>query len=306
MKIHLKTTLKRTFRQINSIISSSTIQQRLGYPKNSKLLIIHADDLGMSPSENSASIDAMEKGIVNSGSIMVPCPGFSEIAEYSKSHPGADIGIHLTLTSEWKNYRWGPVLPPDEVPGIVDQNGFLFESVAEVSGKGDPDEAEKEFRAQINLAIKSGVDLTHIDTHMFSAFANSGILKKYISLGKEYKLPVLLIHDLPVHDPDRKNAVIVDRLIYARAEDNVNGLSNFYRTVMGSMKPGLNCILIHIAFDNKDMRDITLDQVNYGSAWRQADFDFFTGDECRQLIEKNNIQLITWREIRDKLIRKLK
>ena len=75
---------------------------------------------------------------------------------------------------------------------------------------------------------------------------------------------------------------------------------------MGSMKPGLNCILIHIAFDNKDMRDITLDQVNYGSAWRQADFDFFTGDECRQLIEKNNIQLITWREIRDKLIRKLK
>src|ERR1043165_8247918 len=95
--------------------SKQTTLERLGYPPDTKLLIIHADDLGMAHSVNAASVKAFDNGGINSGSIMVPCPWFSEIAAYARSHPETDLGLHLTLTSEWKFYRWGPVLSKDLV-----------------------------------------------------------------------------------------------------------------------------------------------------------------------------------------------
>lgn len=295
--------LNQILRKINSLISSGSIQRRLGYSKNAKLLIIHADDLGMSVSENTASIEAMGKGIVNSGSIMVPCPNFREIADYSKTHPEADLGIHLTLTSEWSSYKWKPVLPPNEVASIIDLNGSLLESQAQILKNAIPDEVGKEFRVQIFQAIEVGIDLTHIDTHMYTAFSNDEILKIYISLGKEFKLPVLLTYELPISTWFLKNAIVVDHLYCAKPEDYIQGLSNYYCEVMRSIKQGLNIILVHVAFNNKEMQYITGDQPNFGSAWRQADYDFFTSDQCIQLIQDNNIQLITWREIRDKLVR---
>lgn len=299
----LFSTIRRFRWQVISNYSNDSVQRRLGYESNTKLLIIHADDLGLSASQNSASLEAMDRGMVNSGSIMVNCPNFGEIVDYSKMHPEADFGLHLTVTSEWSSYKWGPVLSPDQVASIVDRNGFFLESKKDLAGNAVADEVEKEFRAQISCALESGIDLTHIDSHMFSGWANEAITGKYILLGKDYKLPLLLTHELPIQGIDRKNAVIVDRLFCARPEDNIKGLRNYYKNVLGMIKPGLNCILIHAAFDNKEMQDITLDQKNFGSAWRQADFDFFTSDECRQLIINNNIRLITWREIRDKLIR---
>jgi chitin disaccharide deacetylase len=296
--------IKRNGRQFLAAVTSGNIQQRLGYKRNTKLLIVHADDLGMAGSQNEAFFEATKNGMVNSGSIMVPCLKFGEIIDYSKTHPEADLGVHLTITSEWSQYKWGPVLPSGEVPSIIDHNGHLLESKRAIAENAVAGEVEKEFRAQIKLALESGIELTHIDSHMFSAWADEAILGKYIALGKEFNLPVLLTHELPIRNRDRKDNVILDRLYIARSEDNLKGINNFYRKVLSSMKPGLNCILIHAAFDNKEMQDITSGQINYGAAWRQADFDFFTGNECRQLIEKNNIRLITWREIRDKLIRK--
>jgi len=297
MKIHTK-----LLRIIRWIVTDS-IQKRLGYPKDIKLLIIHADDLGFSGSENRASIEAIEKGMIKSGSIMVPCPGFHEIAGYAKAHPEADLGIHLTITSEWPSYKWRPVLSPAEVPSIVDKDGFLFESKAQLMKNPVTEEVEKEFRAQINLAVNSGINLTHIDSHMFTAFSNRKILESYISLGKEYKLPVLLINEVPFYSLNPKNIVIVNKLYHARPDDYFKGLTDYYKRIFESLEPGLNCILAHLAFDDAEMKEITRGQPNYGSAMRQTDFDFFTGYECRQLIEENNIKLITWREIRDKLFR---
>ena len=110
-----------------SILSAQTktTAERLGYPKDARLVIIHADDLGVSHSENAASIAAMEKGCVSSASIMVPCPWFPEIAAYAQSNPGADLGLHITLTSEWKYYKWGPVTAKEKVPGLVNKNGDI-------------------------------------------------------------------------------------------------------------------------------------------------------------------------------------
>lgn len=297
--------LNQILRKINSLISSGSIQRRLGYSKNAKLLIIHADDLGMSASENSASIEAMENGMVNSGSVMVNCPCFEEIIDYSKTHPQSDIGIHLTLTSEWPSYKWKPLLSSDEVPSVVDDNGLFYLCISELIKNCDPDEIEKELRAQIILAKESGIDVTHLDSHMFAAFSDKEILKIYIKLGKEFLLPVLLTNELPLRYLISKNRIVVDNLFYARKDDAIKGLDNYYRKTLSSLKPGLNCILVHLAYDNNEMRDIAPGQFhfNYGSAWRQADFDFFTSNECRQLVKNNNIQLITWREIRDKLVR---
>jgi predicted glycoside hydrolase/deacetylase ChbG (UPF0249 family) len=299
MRKQFSTTSKRFIRKV----FSKSIQKRLGYPGNTKLLIIHADDLGISSSENAASFEAFEKGLVNSGSVMATCPKYHEVAGYSKTHPNSDIGVHLTLTSEWPSYKWGPSLDSEEVKSLTDQYGHFFDNKTDLGKNIIPAEVEKELRAQIDRMIESGIDLTHIDTHMFTAFSNNEILKICISLGEEYKLPVLLIDELLFHIRNLHKAIIVDRLYYAKPENNATGLINYYREVLRSIRPGLNCILVHIAFDNEEMQEIAKGQLNYGAAWRQTDFDFFTSNECRQLIKNNNIQLVTWREIRDKLIR---
>jgi predicted glycoside hydrolase/deacetylase ChbG (UPF0249 family) len=294
--------LRQTFLRAYKKLATTSVQSRLGYPENTKLLIIHADDLGITRTENAASIEALEKGMVNSGSIMVPGRGVNEILQYAKSHPGIDVGVHLTLTSEWNSYKWGPVLPSVEVKSLVETDGFFFPDKASLVKKSLPSDLKKELRAQVNCLIEAGVDITHLDSHMFIAFSNK-ILKIVSELGREFRLPVLLTDKLPIYYLIAKNVIMVDKLYYAKPKNYINGLADFYSEVLRSIKPGLNCILVHLAFDNKEMQDITLDQINFGSAWRQADFDFFTGDECRRLIKENNIQLITWREIRDKLLR---
>jgi chitin disaccharide deacetylase len=295
--------LKQKFIQIFRTITSGNLQQRLGYDKNAKLLIIHADDLGLSASENAASIEILEKGTVNSGSIMVPCSGFQEISEYAQIHPEADLGVHLTLTNEWDKYTWGPVLPTHEVKSLVNEVGFFYKRTEDLSKHANPSEAELEFRAQIELAMKSGIDITHLDSHMFAAFSNKKIFEAYVKLGKQYRLPLLLTYELPIRYLIPRNAIIVDQLFCAKPEDNAAGLSNFYTNILKSIQPGLNCLLVHVAYDNKEMQDITFDHEDFGSAWRQADFDFFMSESSRQLIWENNIQLITWRELRDKLFR---
>src|SRR5262249_19685626 len=128
-----------------------TLAEKLGYSSNTRLLIVHADDVGMTHSVNAATIAALDTGLVNSASIMVPCPWFPEIADYAKSHSQIDFGLHLTLTSERVYYRWGPVAPKDKVPTLVDENGY-FHLDWKSSARIDPKEAELELRAQVDRA----------------------------------------------------------------------------------------------------------------------------------------------------------
>src|SRR5262249_22157539 len=106
-------------------IRAQTLADRLGYPPGTKLIIVHADDLGETHAVNAAAIKSLEAGTINSASMMVACPWFPEIADYAKSHPGADFGLHLTVTSERVYYRWGPVAPADKVPSLLDEDGYF-------------------------------------------------------------------------------------------------------------------------------------------------------------------------------------
>src|SRR5713101_6864928 len=145
-------------------IAPKSLAEQLGYALNTKLLVVHADDLGLTHSVNAASINALESGAINSASIMVPCPWFPEVADYAKSHPELDFGLHLTLTSERVYYRWGPVASKARVPSLVDENGYFHHDWT-ASTKINPAEVELELRAQIDRAYAMGVRPTHLDSH---------------------------------------------------------------------------------------------------------------------------------------------
>src|ERR1700674_945706 len=130
-----------------------TIAERLGHPADSKLLILHADDLGAAHSVDVASFDALDKGAISSASIMVPTPWMTEVAAYAKAHPNADLGLHLTITSEWETYRWGSVAPADKVSSLLDADGTFPREVSRVSANAKPVEVEREIRAQIDRAM---------------------------------------------------------------------------------------------------------------------------------------------------------
>jgi len=288
--------------------AQKTLQERLGYSKDAKLLILHADDLGMSHSENAATFSGMEHGSISSASIMMPTPWISEAANYQHQHPVADLGLHLTLTSEWNYLKWGSVA--SNVPGLLNKNGFLFSSVDSVYRSATAAEVEKELRAQIEKAKSLGIDITHLDSHMGTLFGRPDYLKVFIKLGREYKVPVLLckpIFKLAFHvDLDSLTTdkdVTIDMIYMAYPQDYKNGMENFYTGVLRSLKPGVSEIIFHAAYNDSEMQAATIDHPDYGAEWRQADFNFFSGDKCKALLKEQNIQLITWREIRDKLIR---
>jgi chitin disaccharide deacetylase len=292
----------------SSCAQSKTVQEKLGYSKDTRLLIIHADDLGVSHSENEATIAAMEKGSVNSASIMVPTPWFSEIAAYARANPKADLGLHLTLTSEWKYYKWGPL--SEGVPGLDNTNGFLYSSVDSVYQLASITEIEKELRHQIEKAKQFGVDFTHFDSHMAALFGRQDYLKLFIQLGREYKVPVMLARTGPrsVFNQDLTSFVtdkdvLVDGIFTANPNDFKNGMEKFYTGVMNSLKAGLNILIIHTAYDDKEMQAMTIDHPDWGAAWRQADYNFFTSENCKKILKDQNIRLVTWREVRDKLLR---
>lgn len=293
------------------VATAQTVQERLGYPADTKLLIIHADDIGVSHSENEATFKAFEKGIVSSGSIMVPCPWLPEVGVYAKAHPQADLGLHLTLTAEWRDYKWGGVVPKTELTSLVDAKGFFPDNSEAVARSARLDEVEKELRAQVERARQFGIDPTHFDSHMGSLLSTPELLKLYIKLGHEYKVPVML-HDQfarPLLGAEyntliTKNDVVTDMIYIASPVDYKRGMKQFYTDAIKGIKPGLNVILIHLAFDESEMRAVTVDHPDYGAAWRQADYDFFTSEECRKLLSENKVKVITWREVRDKIVRR--
>jgi len=286
------------------LIRKNEFMQKLDLSEKTKLLMIHADDAGLSHSENMATIQALEKGIVNSYSIMVPCPWFYEMALFGKNNPHIDNGIHLTLTCEWENYRFGPVLPVSEVPSLVDGNGYFYKTREELRKNASVEDVGKELQAQIEKVLKFGLKPTHIDSHMYSVGANPEFLKIYRRLGNEYNLPVLInkqLMEMVGLNPDlniEKSDFLIDKTYVGEFEHfEKGGLSDYYNWILENVTSGLNLILIHPAFDDNEMKGITLNHPNFGSEWRQIDYNFFTSEKTRLKLKENNIELVTWNNL---------
>jgi predicted glycoside hydrolase/deacetylase ChbG (UPF0249 family) len=280
--------------------------ERLGFSKDSKLLIIHADDAGLAYSENQATIQSLKFGMVNSYSMMVPCPFFSEIADFAIRNPHFDHGIHLTLTCEWETYKFGPVLPISDVPSLVHDKGHFFKKREDLQKNANPKDVEKELKAQIEKALAAGLEPTHLDSHMYSVGADPEFFHIYKKLGTSYDLPVLISDQLltmvgldPVKNIE-KNDFLVDQTYVAEYKFYESGkLASYYSSVLENLTNGINLLLIHPAFDDEEMKNVTVDHPNFGSEWRQIDFDFFTNPRNKSKLNELNIELITWKDIKE-------
>lgn len=282
-----------------------TLAERLGYPADTKLLIIHSDDLAVSHAENQASIEAMETGSVRSASVMVPCPWLPEIADYAKKHPNHDLGLHLTLTSEWWPYKWGPVAPRAQVSSLVDSNGYFYNNCEAFASRAKLSEVEQELRAQIEKSKAMGLEPTHLDSHMGCLFFQSpDLFAIYLKVGRAYGIPTMVSKDVLESLPEtfRKSVtdrdVVVDRVFTATPEDYAKGMEQYYLNVLGHLQAGVNVLLIHTAYETDDMRRMTDGFPGaWDSGWRQDDFNFFSGEICKKIIRDQGIQLITWKEV---------
>jgi hypothetical protein len=294
------------FSAAQMLSQTKTVAERLGYPADSKLLIVHADDLAVAHSVDSASFDALGKHAVTSASIMVPCPWLTEVADYAKTHPDADLGLHLTLTSEWKSYRWGPVAPSDQVPSLLDPEATLWSGTPLVAQHAKADEAEREVRAQVARAIALGIHPTHLDTHMGSVLANPEIFAAYVRVAHEFHLPFLAVR-FPGAEPFlsmlSEKDIVLDSLIMASPAVHADQWKDFYLNAIKGIKPGLTQIIVHLGHDDAELQAITVDHPDYGSAWRQRDYDFVTSPEFKNALEENHIILIKWKDLQ-KLVNK--
>lgn len=280
---------------------SQSLAERLGYKPTDRLLIINCDDVGMCHSANLAVIDGMGTGLITSGTIMTPCPWFNEIADYARTHPEKDFGVHLTHTAEWKFYRWGPVAPHELVKGLCDPEGFLWRSVEEVYAHATPEEALIEGRAQIKKAIDAGIPVTHIDSHMGTMQYKPEYLKAYIQLATEFNLPLRMAAQSTMEGfgfPDLRRQfkenglVFTDYFIYDEL-NNYKDAKSFWTNIIKNLKPGVTELFIHASKESDELKAIT-------NSWetRVKEANLFTSDpDMRKLIKDEKIILIGYRPL---------
>ena len=302
IKLFLIRFLLLAFLLLGIQVSAQTLADRLGYPAGTKLVIIHADDLGETHAVNAAAMKAFDSGAINSASIMVPCPWFPEMADYAKSHPDADLGLHLTLTAERVYYRWGPVAPTDKVPSLVDTNGYFHHDWTPQQ-KIDPADVERELRAQIQRALAMGVHPTHFDSHQYRLImTGKDLFDVMVRLGHEYHLPIFVTRDwfadhpylAPSLGPDD---IVLDHTVTIEPSVTADKWDDFYLNALKNLQPGVTEFVIHPGFADEELRAATRERDTWGAAWRQRDYDFFSSEKFRKTLADEHIQLITWREL---------
>ena len=283
---------------------SQNIAQRLGYNKNAKLLIIHADDIGVSHSVNQASFNAFKSESISSGSIMVPCPWLLEVAKFSKLNPKYDLGLHLTITSEWENYKWDGISSSNEISSLLNSSNHFYDNTEDVKKNAIASEVKKEIQAQINYAKKIGINPTHLDSHMGALNVRPDIARVYLEVGEENNIPVFLPSTikplLESLDYDKKNLVIVDKY-YMMSDSGVekSEWSNFYNNIINELQPGFNVILVHLGYDNEELQALTINHPDFGSTWRESDLRVLESKTFKKLLIKNDIKIIKWRDIKN-------
>ncbi|MCX8107194.1 MAG: polysaccharide deacetylase family protein [Verrucomicrobiae bacterium] len=278
--------------------------ERLGYKPTDKVLIINGDDAGMCHSANVATIACLEKGLMRSATIMVPCPWFPEIAIYARQNPDKDFGVHLCHTSEWTNYRWGPVADRSQVPGLIDPDGYFWRSTQEVYAHAKPEEALREARAQIKRALAAGIDVTHLDSHMGTLQLNPDFFAVYVQLALEFDLPLRMASQDTLtrfgypdlrHQVAAKGIVFPDYFVYEELKDEKDNVRSFWLNIVRNLRPGVTELYIHAAMPTDEIKAIT-------GSWpvRVSEFEVFTHDEeMKRLIADQKIILIGYRPLRD-------
>ncbi len=287
-----------------------TNAEKLGYPAGKKVILLHCDDAGMCDEANKAVMHYFTTGDIQSAAVMVPCPYAVPLVEWAKTLDSPDIGVHLTLTSEWKTYRWGPVSDQSKVPGLIDPEGKMWRDVPDVVTHASPSEIETEVRAQIDKVIGLGYRPSHIDTHMGTLYGSPDYLKIFLKLAVEYDIPanaldvsdkeiaenfrqqgypittevVDLLNNYPLPKLDNFSSVPDGKTYEAKRE-------NFFNLVR-SLKPGITEIIFHPSVETENLKTIT-------GSWQQRVWEarLFSDPVVKKFFIENDIIITTWREI---------
>jgi predicted glycoside hydrolase/deacetylase ChbG (UPF0249 family) len=304
---------------------SSTYAEKLGFPKGAMVVILHVDDAGMSFDSDEGAIAAMEKGIASSVSVMMPCPWVPGFVHYLKKHPQTDAGLHLTLTSEWKDYRWGPVSGRPAVPGLVDQEGDLWPDVPDVLRHASADEVEKEIRAQVEKARQMGFEPTHLDSHMGTLFASQAFMQRYLKVGMEYKIPLmfpgghntLIQAELRSTGATQEMAREVGRMLWNAGLPVLDDLHNLsygwqlpkgiqptpenwkkfkvekYEETLRLLRPGVTMVIMHCTAPTG-----VFQYISDSGPSREADLQAMMDPGLKNFFEEQGIIITTWRELK--------
>lgn len=284
-----------------------TLAERLGYKKTDRLLIVNADDAGMCHSANTAIKEGLEKGNITSTTIMPPCPWVNEIIDFSKRIGRVDrsFGVHLTLTSEWKNYRWSTVAPTSSVPGLIDKEGYMHRDVMPVYEHATPQQALIEGRAQIKKLIDAGVPVTHIDSHMGTYQYHIDYMRIYLQLADEFDLPARMPSEETLTRLNQPNVrkefeargiVMTDHFVFDELqapEYKQLPTKEFWMKIVKNLKPGVTELFIHPNHATEEVKAIT-------ASWpvRQAEAELFTSDpDMLQLLKDEGIILISYKPL---------
>jgi hypothetical protein len=282
---------------------------KLGYPADQRILILHADDVGMCYEANLAAQRDLAAGDIQSASAMVPCPWFNELATWVNENPGHCVGLHLALTSEWRWYRWGPVAPAAEVPGLIDPDGYLWRDVPHVLAKATPAEVELEIRAQVQRALKLGVKPSHVDTHMGTLYARPEFTEAYLRVAQEHDIPAMAIE--PTSDVVRqltgRGTPLSPRLLkILRAYrgpklDMLHAAPNGgtyedkvakFCALVRSLKPGITEIYFHPSVETEGLKKIT-------NSWQQRVWEarMFSDPKVKQCLREAGVRFTSWQEM---------
>ncbi len=307
----------------SSLAFGQTYAELLGYPKDSKVLILHIDDVGMSYDSNLGAIKAMEDGVANSLSMMMPCGWIPGFFDYLKAHPDTDAGLHLTLTSEWDHYRWGPLSGKPAVPGLVDVQGAMWPSVEETATHACADEIEQEIRAQLDRSRTMGWEPTHLDSHMGTLFARADYLERYLKVGIEENIPVMFPggHNTLIMETVKSTGLTLDMTTALGKKlwnaglpvlDDLHNISyawtgekgftdkelqaykteNYIKTIE-ALKPGLTMVIMHCTWPTE-----VFEHISGSGQTRKGDMLAMTDPALKKYLSENKIILTTWREVK--------
>jgi chitin disaccharide deacetylase len=289
----------------------NSLAQAITGDANARVLVLHIDDVGMCHGANVAFLELARGGGVTCGSVMVPCPWFREIAAAAAEDQSLDLGVHLTLTSEWPQYRWGPLSTVSRASGLIDDQGYFPRNCLELRPRLQPEAAEIEFRAQIDRALAAGIDVTHLDTHMGAAVVPE-LVDVYVRLGCEYRLPILLPRELDSYTGVLRMGEIPAGLYEPIiAELDAAGLPVFdrfrmtpgvpspevdakYRTMIDTLPPGTTFFAVHCNAPG-DIEHIVPPRAH----WRTDEYRLFGSGAPMRWAAEAGIRAIGMREVRD-------
>jgi predicted glycoside hydrolase/deacetylase ChbG (UPF0249 family) len=292
-------------------MESNPVLRRLGYAARDRVVIIHADDIGMCQAGIAALDSLLTAGTVSSMAVMAPCPWFPAAAAFCRAHPQVDMGLHGTITSEWDAYRWGPLSTRDPSSGLLDPEGFFFRRSESVQESAGLEAVTVELEAQVRRALSAGIDLTHIDGHMYTLF-HPKFLAAYLQTAAQHQLPALCFRFDEARarqagyeaaaaaevarftaQLEEQGVPLFDHVFVMPLDDAEDRLAVTKRA-LADLPPGLSYFILHPAMDTPELRAIAPD-------WRcrAADYEVFAGDAIREWLKPSGLQVIGWRPLRE-------